>query len=248
MLEYFSYVIGFLATLLGVLGKTSKEKSKFPKNITLIGWLSLVLALAALTTSVLVKYNTKIDKDRYQFWALRELEFSTYKLLKPYLLNTDPPEDSDRYKITTSLIQIGMFTAYCTYNLTDTCYCYPRQTYAQFSTSTTKEAINDMGSVLTRFSNYLPSNIVELTTEIRTDPWVELMLDASDRVQQFKLKMKYPFYGNRPSIQKLYLEKAVSFSHLVEKLEKEVGIEMTQIAAELKIKNPAPPYLAPLNQ
>jgi hypothetical protein len=78
------------------MGKTTKGVGRFPKNVTLIGWLSLGIALTAVTVSIVLKYNEKAEKDRYRFWALRELEFTTNKLLKPYEVNTDPPEPAEK--------------------------------------------------------------------------------------------------------------------------------------------------------
>jgi hypothetical protein len=34
MLGYITFFVGFIATLLGVIGKTRKDDSQFPKNIT----------------------------------------------------------------------------------------------------------------------------------------------------------------------------------------------------------------------
>jgi hypothetical protein len=77
------------------MGKTTKGAGRFPKNVTLIGWLSLGITLTAVTVSIVLKYNEKEEKVVIGLGA-PELEFTTYKLLKPYEVNTDPPEPAEK--------------------------------------------------------------------------------------------------------------------------------------------------------
>jgi len=231
----------------GCHGQKHPRKTQI-SNLTKIAWVSLTLAAAALIVSIIMKYQEKTEKDCYRFWALGELEFSTYKLLTPYLVNTDPPEASERYKLTSELIKIGMFKDFCTYKMADSCYCYPKQTYAQLAESTTRTAMLEMDGTLSRFANYLPSDIVELVTELRTDPWTEMMLNSNQRLQRVKNNRDYPFYSRKSHLQKLYLQKAQAYAQLIQKLEGTIGQQMASISTELHIKNPPPAFLLPLDR
>jgi len=250
MLVYISFIFGFIATLLSVLGKTRKDDFTFPKNITLFGWFAIFLASSSLTTSIILKRNAEVEKDRFRFWAMRELEFSVYKLLSPYLEITDPPEKEDRFQLTRSLIEAGVFRAFCRVNIFDTCTGYDK-TYAEVSSIKTKEACEELGGILSRYSNFLSSATVSLITEIRTDPWTEIMLGEHDKELKLrgrKFEGEYPFYSTHAAFQKLYIQKIDAFSLTVQNLEEHIGKEMNRISAELHIKNPEPAFLLPLDR
>lgn len=242
MLEYIVLIIAFVATMLGVVGKTTKDHVRWPRNITFLGWVALLLAASSLTASMVLKHQAGIARNRSQYWAMRELEFATYRLLSPYLTITDPPEKDERFHLSKGLIEADAFHGYCDMALSASCRD-AGVTYGTLSTERTKEACSAMGDVLSRYSSVLSSDTVELITRLRTDPWTQIMLNAHDR----ELRGSLYVYGSSKRWRDLYVQRADSFALLVVKLEDHLGSELPRLGKELQYNDEAA-FLPPLKR
>lgn len=236
MLGYLSLIIGFIATLCGVLGKTRNENMSFPKNITTFGWIAIILAIISMSASVFIKRNSEIERDRFRYWAMRELENATYQLLSPYVLVADMPEGINRFNRTKILRRAGIFSFFSKIDIRDTCIELQKP-FGCISTEKTKEALDNMSDILSRYSIYLSPETIELITKIRVDTWTEIMLSAKEREMRIHGKKR----TEMSQYLKSFFENSISnFAAIVEELEDYIGIQIKRLSKELNIAESPP--------
>ena len=167
MVAYVPAAISLIVALVAILAKTKNDDAAGLRRVRPFGWLLVSLALASFG---LATYST---------WTSGLIESSTYSLLAPYLLITDPPESEDRFKLSESLLQAGVYDAFCDINPYEPAY-NTGFSWASLLTDHTASAMSRLGDELSRYQTVLSSGTVEHIARIRTSRWVEHMLILGD--------------------------------------------------------------------
>ena len=180
MISYLTAVVSFIVALVGILGHTKRENVTGLKAVTGIGWLLVVLAIVTFGVSVYSDRKAAWDRDRQVYWALREVEFSTYSLLEPYLLITDPPEATDRFKLAKSLLESKVFEGFCDINPYEPAYS-TGFSWATLLSERTGAATSRLGETMARYQAVLSADVLELAARLRNDPWVDQVIFLKTR-------------------------------------------------------------------
>ena len=241
MVAYLTAAVSFIVAVIGILGRTKRDHVTGLKGITRLGWLLVILAIVSLGVSVYSTRKANWDHDRQEYWALREVELSAYSLLEPYLLITDSPEATDRFKLSKSLLENKVFEGFCDINTYEPAY-NTGTSWATLLSERTNSATTRLGDTMTRYQAILSPDILELAARLRNDPWVDQMVFLKARELRWQQRgithPKTTLCGPGKARQR-NLQRIESFGALIAEIETKLDLRLSLLKKRLGIQDEA---------
>lgn len=258
--DYATSSIALLIAVIGVLAQTRREKKRWPRNVTVFGWILTVLAVGNFafswsSTTAINQRNAQVS-----YWAFREIETGITELLTPYAYRAGPPSGELRFKLARTYRASRIFEGMCEVDLrapigaSALTWGEPSAdlTWARFLTTHTETAQRVLRTTATSYSSVLPVETLNLIGQVVTHPWH----DWVQAVARPEIKDNAP--GSAPDnhgstaargsltlcSQNLYStgyrRTAQEFGQAVENLENVTGSAFMDLAARLGKEDPNP--------
>jgi len=249
-IDFLTIIVGFSIAILGILTKTISDRKKWPKNVTLFGWILVVLAVVNLLFSWFENYQKFKKQEEVRYWAVLEIEQATCDLIVPYILNSDPPDS--RFKLYDYLINFNIASGICNINLIEPvgdqyqiwALGSASETWAEVFTKHSERANKKLKEILANYSSVLSMENIELIGQLTTHPWSEFIEDSYKRQlrdQEMNPEIKILILGsNNKKLQEKYVKLLIDFGKKLELLENNIEKQYKKLHSRLQRNDPLP--------
>jgi hypothetical protein len=240
-------VISLVVTFFACVSDTTKKTGKFPRNVTLVGWVVIVLAVLTAALSYWDNREKETARNIQENIALRQAETAIYLMMSPYVAISDPPEISDRFTIVEGYGEASVFKGLCNVDITvEVGSTFGNQTttasWGEFIAEKTRDGINQLNAVQAAYGSLLSDDMNLLIGKVVSHPWNEFLGASQQRAETGANKPR-TLCSDRPQIRLGYEALSDEYWPILRDLERSIGRRHCELREKLNIKDVPPLFL-----
>lgn len=253
----FLIVVPLIAAIIATVTDTTRKGEPFPKRVTLGGWILVLITLVVTVVNLMQASADSRQKEIRKFVAYKELEKGLLLLTAPYIANSDPPEEKDRFQISAAGAYGQIFPAICDVDIlspVDTSaaeyYTQPQTKWGDYIMDRTERGLQRLVQIQAVYGDLLSSDVNLDIGLVHNHPWNEFLLASRDRVARAVTAggtSSRSLCASETKLREAYLRQLNAYRQTLSHLETEVGREICRLRKHPGIEDDPPVALRRLS-
>jgi hypothetical protein len=241
--------VSLIVSLIACISQTTNKTEKFPRNVTVAGWVLISLAVVTAGINYWQARKKAFADSVEESLALQRLETAIYTLMTPVTAISDPPELSDRFQVASNYGKAGVVAGLCDIDILKNvgrifmASEYDNKPWGDFITDETRQGLDEIARVQSAYGKVLGDDINLLIGKVIAHPWNEFLLAAKARRIRSHASTNTLCLKKPEKARQKYVDLADDYWKTLATLETRVGRRYCALRAELHIRDVPPLFL-----